>query len=380
MTLYESATYKSLLLKEAKRLDKESFKDKKVLVTGGTGMVGSFITDILLFADASFGLGTEVTITTRHIEKAVRRFAGCPAKDMLKAVEWDAARMKSAEGLKSAEELKSVAEQKSAAKELKAVTDAHYDFYIHCASTTHPKAYSTEPIATMTANLFGAYVLLEAAARDKGSRLAFLSSVEVYGENKAGEGDFAEKDMGYIDCNTLRAGYPEAKRAGEALCMAYAEEKGCDTVIPRLARTYGPTQLSSDTKAVSQFIKKALNREDIVLKSSGTQTYSYCFVADAASAVLHLLAHGRSNEAVNVLSPDSDISLKALSEKLAGLSGKKVIYELPEETEKKGYSTATRATLSGELLRERGFDAGYTIDEGMKLTLKILDEIGGYTV
>ena len=324
-------------------------------------MVGSFITDILLYADEKIGLNTEVTVTTRKREKAVKRFEGCPSKDRLKIAEWDAADIEAREALK-------------------AITDERFDYIIHCASTTHPKAYSTEPIATMTTNLFGAYALLEEAARTKVARLAFLSSVEVYGENRTGEGDFAEKDMGYIDCNTLRAGYPEAKRAGEALCMAYAEEKGVDTVIPRLSRTYGPTLLDSDTKALSQFIKKALNKEDIVLKSSGTQTYSYCFVADAAAAVLYLLARGKSNEAVNVLSQDSDISLKALSEKLAGLAGTKVTFELPEETEKKGYSTATRATLSGELLKERGYNSSYTIDEGLSLTLKILRETGGSIV
>ena len=365
MTLYESATYRELVLKEVGRLKAEgiaeSFRDKRVLITGGTGMVGSFISDILLYADEEMELNTGVTVTTRKREKAVKRYEGCPASDMLRIAEWDAADIE-------------------ARKELTLITDENFDYFIHCASTTHPKAYSTEPIATMTTNLFGAYALLEEAARTGVTRLAFLSSVEVYGENRTGEGDFAEKDMGYIDCNTLRAGYPEAKRAGEALCMAYAEEKGVDTVIPRLSRTYGPTLLDSDTKALSQFIKKALGREDIVLKSSGSQTYSYCFVADAASAVLYLLAKGRSDEAVNVLSPESDISLKALSEKLAGLAGTKVTYELPEDTEKKGYSTATRATLSGELLKERGFNARYTIDEGLSLTLKILEETGGYIV
>lgn len=361
MTLYESTAYKELLEKEAERLDRDCFRDKRVLITGGTGMVGSLITDILLCADEKLGLDLNVTVATRNRGKALRRFENCPCAEHLEAVELDLSDLSGRD-----------AHDTLAAR--------HFDYYIHCASTTHPRAYSAEPIATMTANLFGLYALLEAASKNKGSRLCFLSSVEIYGENKAGEGDFAEKDMGFIDCNTLRAGYPEAKRAGEALCMAYAEERGCDTVIPRLARTYGPTLLSSDSKALSQFIKKAVHKEDIVLKSKGTQTYSYCFAADAASAVLYLLAKGKSGEAVNVLSPGSDISLKDLSEKLAALSGTRVVYELPDDEEKKGYSTATRATLSGELLKERGFKAGYTIDEGLALTLKIINEIGGYTV
>ena len=378
MTLYESKAYRELMKSEVQRLETESFKEKRVLITGGTGMVGSMIADILLYADELLELDIKVCVTTRSRDKAIKRFEGCPCQNKLMIAEWDAADIRPGalqEALRKAVQ-KDNGDDKAGA----AVSAERFDYYIHCASTTHPKAYASNPIDTIAANVFGLQTLLEAAAESNGSRLAFLSSVEVYGENKTGEGDFAEKDMGYIDCNTLRAGYPEAKRVGEALCMAYAEEKGADTVIPRLARTYGPTLLSSDTKALSQFIKKALCKEDIVLKSSGTQTYSYCFSADAASAVLYLLAKGKSNEAVNVLSPGSDISLKALSEKLAGLSGTKVVFELPEEEEKKGYSTATRATLSGGLLESRGFKSRYMIDEGLEITMEIYRETGGYIV
>lgn len=94
---------------------------------------------------------------------------------------------------------------------------------------------------------------------------------------------FDEDYCGFINCNTLRAGYPESKRCGEALCQAYIRQKGLDIVIPRLTRSYGPTMLMSDSKAVSQFIKKGLAGEDIVLKSKGNQYYSYTYVADAVS-------------------------------------------------------------------------------------------------
>jgi nucleoside-diphosphate-sugar epimerase len=65
------------------------------------------------------------------------------------------------------------------------------------------------------------------------------------------------------------------------LCQAYIEEKKLDVVIARFTRTYGPTMLNNDSKAISQFILKALNKEDIVLKSKGTQYYSFTYVYDA---------------------------------------------------------------------------------------------------
>ena len=81
---------------------------------------------------------------------------------------------------------------------------------------------------------------------------------------------FDEEYCGYINSNTLRAGYPESKRCGEALCQAYKEEKKLDVVITRFTRTYGPTMLKNDSKAISQFILKALNNEDIVLTDDTT--------------------------------------------------------------------------------------------------------------
>ena len=82
------------------------------------------------------------------------------------------------------------------------------------------------PIATITANITGTDLLLEYGSAHGMKRFVFASSVEVYGENRGDTDKFAEDYCGYIDCNTLRAGYPESKRAGEALCQAYKKEKG----------------------------------------------------------------------------------------------------------------------------------------------------------
>ena len=163
------------------------------------------------------------------------------------------------------------------------------DYCIHLASSTHPVQYATDPIGTITANIIGTRNLLEFASSHGCKRFAFASSNEIYGENRGDTELFKEDYCGYIDCNTMRAGYPESKRCGEALCQAYIRQKNMDIVIPRLTRSYGPTLLSSDTKALTQFLHKGLAGEDIVLKSEGTQYYSYTYVADAVSGLLTVL-------------------------------------------------------------------------------------------
>lgn len=246
------------------------------------------------------------------------------------------------------------------------------DHIIHAASNTHPLQYASDPIGTITANVQGTQNLLEYGCKHHVKRFCFVSSVEIYGENRGDTEKFAEPDLGYIDCNTLRAGYPESKRLGETMCNAYRQMYGLDFVIPRLSRVYGPTMLRSDSKAIAQFIKKAAAGENIILKSEGMQKYSYTFVTDAAAGVLYTLAAGAAGEAYNIADRSSDITLRELAARLAGYAGVEVIYELPEETEKRGYSTATKAMLDASKLEALGWRAAVHIDEGLACTVEML--------
>ena len=115
-----------------------------------------------------------------------------------------------------------------------------------------------------------------------------------------------------------------------SLCQAYISQKSLDVVVPRFTRSYGPTMLMSDTKAISQFIKKGIAGEDIVLKSAGTQYYSYTYVADAISGLLTVLLCGKCGEAYNIAEEHSDIMLKDLAALIAGIKGKKVVFEIPD--------------------------------------------------
>lgn len=246
------------------------------------------------------------------------------------------------------------------------------DFVIHAASNTHPVAYATDPIGTVTTNIIGTYNLLNYASGCRAERFLFASSVEVYGENRGDTEYFDETYCGYIDCNTLRAGYPESKRAGEALCQAYRKAKDLDIVIARLARTYGPTMLKNDTKAISQFISKGYKGENIILKSEGKQFYSYNYVADSVSGILTILLKGENGEAYNISDQLSDITLKDLAQLIASYVGVQVLYELPDEVERSGYSKSTKATMCSNKLRNLGWRSHWDISAGIRATLDSL--------
>ena len=209
----------------------------------------------------------------------------------------------------------------------------------------------------------------------KASRFVFSSSNEIYGENRGDVEIFNEDYCGYIDCNTLRAGYPESKRCGEALCQAYKVQKDLDVIIARVTRSYGPTMNMSDTKAVSQFIKKGIGDEDIVLKSAGTQYYSYTYMADAVSGLLWAMLSGVNGEAYNIADVHSDIMLKDLAAIIAEINCKKVVFEIPNEVEATGYSKATKARLNGSKLQNLGWKPRYDIKAGMERTIEIMKSI-----
>ena len=132
--------------------------------------------------------------------------------------------------------------------------------------------------------------------------------------------------------------------------------------------------LMSDTKAISQFIKKGIAGEDIVLKSAGTQYYSYTYVADAVAGLLTILLKGESGEAYNIAEEHSDIMLKDLAAIIAGINGKEVVFEIPDAVEAAGYSTATKARLDGHKLQALGWTPKYDIKSGIERTILILKE------
>ena len=349
MNLYNNELYmEDIYYVAALNLPWEKLQDKSLMLSGATGMIGSFLVDVVLEKNLVDGLNCTVYALGRNEEKAKDRFSKFAADPHFVFIPYD---------------VKLPFERR----------DIGTVYYIlHLASNTHPMQYSTDPIGTITTNIIGVQNMLEFAVEHHATRFAFTSSNEVYGENRGDVEFFDEDYCGYINSNTLRAGYPESKRCGEALCQAYKAQKGLDVVIPRPTRSYGPTMLMSDTKAISQFIKKGIAGEDIVLKSAGTQLYSYTYVADAVAGLLTVLLKGENGDAYNIAEEHSDIMLKDLAAIIAGINGKKVVFEIPDAVEAAGYSTATKARLDGHKIQKLGWIPRYDIQSGMERTIEIL--------
>ena len=352
MKVYENQLYIEDI-KKASALDLpwSRLQDKAVMISGATGLVGSCFIDLIMERNISQGMNCKIYAIGRNAQKARDRFGYCQDNSLFQFIAADINKPMIREDI------------------------GKVDFVLHLASNTHPVAYATDPIGTVTTNIIGTYNMLDFAVAHQAERVAFASSNEIYGENRGDVEKFDEDYCGYINSNTLRAGYPESKRCGEALCQAYIRQKGLDVVIPRLTRSYGPTMLMSDTKAISQFIRKGIAGEDIVLKSEGTQYYSYTYVVDAVTGLLTVLLKGECGEAYNISDDASDIMLKDLAGIIADQAGRKVVFELPDAVEAAGYSKATKARLDSAKINKLGWKAGYEIKEGLERTIEILKSL-----
>ncbi len=243
------------------------------------------------------------------------------------------------------------------------------DYILHAASNAHPIAFSGDPVGTMQANVLGTMYLLE-AARSSGARFLMCSTGEIYGENPDVDA-FSENDFGMVDPMNPRSCYPEGKRAAETMCACYAAQYSVHAMAARITYTYGPTITDDSSRADAQFLRRALAGEDIVLKSSGAQVRSYCYAADTIAALIAILLKGEACQSYNIANPACSVSIREYAETMAHIAGVRVVFDLPPEQEKIGYSKVNRAVLNADKLIRLGWQPMYDLETGLAHTIEI---------
>lgn len=332
------------------KLPFEKLKNKKILVTGATGLIGTGIVDALMWIGRERKLNIQVDVLCRKREKAemlFREYREISDDGFVQVVEGDLT------------------------KELNLYTD--YDYVIHGGGNNHPTAFATEPVETMKTALLGTIHLLEKLRKqDNHPVFLFLSSGEVYGQSAEQEPSGCKENItGVVNPMELRSCYPEAKRAAETLCKSYAEEYHIDVKIARLCYIFGATYQQSSTKADVQFLQKAVANDDIVMKSPGLQKRSYCYLRDAVSGIFHVLLLGHIGEAYNVANPKMNITIRQFAETLAKTAGVMVRFENPKDIEQKGYSGLSREILNSEKLQALGYQPKVELQEAFEKILEI---------
>ncbi len=326
---------------DAFELPWNNLSDKNILVAGATGLIGGCLVDTLMSNPRK---DYNVYASGRNADRAQQRFAEYWNDKHFHFIRYDVSD--------------------------KMDGDTPFHYIIHAASNASPNFFAQKPVEVIKSNVYGVANLMEYGLAHDMKRFLYVSTGEIYGE---GDGRvFTEEYSGYVDCTKPRSCYPSSKRAAETLCVSYAEEYGADVAIARPCHIYGPYFTESDNRVYAQFIRNVLRGEDIIMKSDGSQFRSWCYVVDCVSALLHILLKGECGQAYNIADKQSNISIKELATIIAETGGKKVIMQIPDSEESRGFNVVTKSVFSTEKLEMIGWKALNPITDGVNNSISEL--------
>lgn len=267
--------------KASMTLDFSKLKDKSVLVTGASGLIGLHI--IALLEELKLDHNIKVVAwTNSEVDSKIKPLFGTS-----KVIVGD---------LTNSQNIESIAE--------------NFDYIIHAAGYAQPQRFTGNKLNTIklntevTSNLFS---LLK-----EGGTFVFCSTSELY--SGLSMNSIEEVDIGTTTPDHPRACYIEGKRCGEAICHAF-KEKGYNIKIARISLAYGPGTRENDTRFMHSIIEKALKENKISLLDSGRSIRTYGYVMDLVEMLWNIALHGK--EIVYNVCGDSRISIAELAEEIS---------------------------------------------------------------
>jgi dTDP-glucose 4,6-dehydratase len=240
--------------------------------------------------------------------------------------------------------------------------DEPIDFVYHLASPASPIDYLRLPLHTLKVGSYGTHHTLGLAKQHR-ARFLIASTSEVYGDPKVHPQP--ETYWGHVNPIGPRGVYDEAKRYAEALTMAYHRQQGVDTAIVRIFNTFGPRMRPNDGRAIPTFLRQALQDRPITVFGDGSQTRSFCFVADEIRGIIALAESGY-HMPVNVGNPD-EYTLLELAKAVIEVTGSRaeIVFEaLPTDDPQ---VRQPDISLAKEIL---GWEPEVSLREGLRRTIE----------
>lgn len=304
--------------------------EKKILITGAAGFLGSHLCDRFIKEDYQV-IGMDNFITGD--KKNINHLLDHPS---FKFIEHDVSEF--------------------------VKVDDDLDYILHFASPASPIDYLKIPIQTLKVGSLGTHNLL-GLAKAKKARMLIASTSEVYGDPLV----HPQTESYYGNVNTIgpRGVYDEAKRFQESITMAYHRFHGVETRIVRIFNTYGPRMRLNDGRVIPAFMGQALRGEDLTVFGDGSQTRSFCFIDDQVEGIYRLLLSDYV-EPVNIGNPH-EISINDFAEEIIKLTGttQKIIYkDLPVN------DPLQRQPDIGLAKKLLGWEPKVGREEGMKITFE----------
>lgn len=267
-----------------KKVDLTPLNNKKILITGASGLIGTYLLfSIKEYVNSGGKIDQLYVIINSDLPDHLVEF---------KEISW-------------VKVIKANLTEYILNNEIKNI-----DFIIHAAGYAQPKLFMKNPINTLKINTYSLFNLFDILSPD--GKLVFVSSSAVYtGSNNL---PYSEDDIGNANTNHSRSSYIEGKKCGEAICHAF-REKGIDAKSTRFSITYGPGAKKDDLRVLYTFIRNAILNGKIELLDAGNAEKVYCYITDAIEILWNVLFYG--TEDIYNVSGDSQVSIIELANKVA---------------------------------------------------------------
>lgn len=342
----QSETYRGDLKNALKgTVNVQKLYHKSILITGATGLIGSFAADMLLYANRLEDAGIEIYLLARDEKRLRERFASSLVEKRLHFI---------AQNVVNPLKLKEP-----------------IDYIIHAAGDGFPAAFRQHPIETMMPVLFGTYQLLQYAKENELRKFLYVSSGEVYGKIVSERHAFTEEECGYLNSMSVRSCYPMAKRCAETLCASFGEQYHVPVSVVRPSHVYGACTSIHDNRATVQFLNDVIAGKNITLYSEGKQMRSYTYVADCVSGIFTVLINGIIGEAYNIANAVSRVTIAEFADILSKKAGTKCVMKAPDKNERQEQTPIEYAVLDSAKLEQLDWKGQYDIDSGIENMLRI---------
>jgi UDP-glucuronate decarboxylase len=309
-------------------------RSKRILVTGGTGFLGSHLCDLLIRK------GHEVLCVDNYYSGTKEN-----VRHLLKNSRFELLR-----------------------HDITFPLFVEVDEIYNLACPASPIHYQFDPVQTTKTSVHGAINILGLAKRVK-AKIFQASTSEVYGDPQVHPQK--EDYWGHVNPIGIRSCYDEGKRCAETLFFDYHRQHGLNIKVARIFNTYGPNMHPQDGRVVSNFIIQALTNEPITIYGDGSQTRSFCYVDDLIDGFIRFMKSDNSLTGPMNLGNPAEFTIKELAEKVIEITGSKskIIYEkLPSD------DPTQRCPDIGSAKKELGWEPKIQLEEGLRKTIPYFEK------
>lgn len=276
----------------------KKLQNKQILITGGSGFIGIWLTHLLLYLNDTQNFNIKLHLVARNISDEINQIIT---------------------------NRKDVTFIKSDVRNLHEFPK-DISYIIHAATSPDNRVYMSNPVESMDIIANGTKSVMENSLHlETLEKVINLSSGQIYGTIDSH--NIREGDFGKINSNSIAAIYPEAKRYAETLTNAYRSLHKLPTLQIRPFSFIGPFMDMNKPWAVNNFIRDALKFKHIRILGNGKPIRSYMYPTDMAIWILNILVHGKVGSAYNVGS-NVGVSLEEVALKIKNIIGSSVNIEI----------------------------------------------------